>query len=47
MMARGKSARVGQGERKSNETLRGSLEHFNLEQKYIGAAIIDNNVNPW
>ena len=47
MMAKGKSARMGQGDRNSNETLFGSLEHFNLENKYIGAAIIDNNINPW
>ena len=47
MMAKGKSARMGQGDRNSNETLFGSLEHFNLEKKYIGAAIIDNNINPW
>jgi len=47
MMAQGKSARMGQGDRKPEETLRGSLAHFELENKYIGAAIIDNNVNPW
>ena len=47
MMSRGKSARVGQGMRKSNETLFGSLEHFNLQNRYIDGLIIDNNVNPW
>ena len=40
MMAQGKSARMGQGDRKPEETLRGSLAHFGLENKYIGAAII-------
>lgn len=47
MMALGKSARMGQGDRKPEETLRGSLAHFGLENAYIGAAIIDNNINPW
>ena len=36
-----------QGDRKPEETLRGSLAHFGLGEKYVGAAIIDNNINPW
>jgi len=47
MMARGKSARVGQGMRKANETLYGALEQFNLQDKMIDGLIIDNNANPW
>lgn len=47
MMARGKSARVGQGMREANETLYGALEQFSLQHKFIDGLIVDNNVNPW
>lgn len=47
MMAKGKSARMGQENRKPNETLRGALEGFDLGDKCVDSLVIDNNINPW